>query len=83
MHPEIPEPPIFLCVKHYPNNLDILESTLKAGFHIDQVMSSESGMYTALYWSMVQKKTIEDRVVEFLISRGGESDMPFYFRLGD
>jgi hypothetical protein len=73
MHPEIPEPPIFLCVNYYPNNLEILESTLKAGFHIDQVMSSESGKYTALYWSLVQGKKIEDHMVEFLISRGGKS----------
>jgi hypothetical protein len=83
MHPEIPEPPVFLCVKHYPNNLKILESTLKAGFHIDQAMSSDSGKYTALYWSMVQGKKIEDSVVEFLISRGGESDIPSYCLLGD
>jgi hypothetical protein len=76
MHPEIPEPPVFLCLKYYPNNLKILESTLKAGFYIDQVMSSESGKYTALYWSLVQGKKIEDRMVEFLISRGGESDIP-------
>jgi hypothetical protein len=79
MHPVIPEPPVFLCVKHYPNNLKILELTLKAGFHIDQVMSSESGKYTALYWSLVQRKKIEDHMVEFLISQGGESDFPSYY----
>jgi hypothetical protein len=73
MHPEIPEPPVFLSVKHYPNNLKILERRLKAGFHIDQAMSSESGKYTALYWSLVQGKKIEIDVVEFLIRQGGES----------
>jgi hypothetical protein len=49
VHPEIPEPPVFLCVRHYPNNLKILELTLNTGFHIDQTMSSESGKLTALY----------------------------------
>jgi hypothetical protein len=57
--------------------------TLNAGFHIDQTMSSESGNLTALYWSLVQGKKIEDRVVEFLISRGGEFDIPSYYPLGD
>jgi hypothetical protein len=83
VHPVIPEPPVFLCVRHYPNNLKILELTLNAGFHIDQTMSSESGNLTALYWSLVQGKKIEDRVVEFLISRGGEFDIPSYYPLGD
>jgi hypothetical protein len=56
---------------------------LNAGFHIDQAMSSESGKYTALYWSLVQGKKIEDRVLEFLISRGGEFDIPSNCPLGD
>lgn len=49
MHPVIPEPPIFLCLNLFPTNLKILESTWKARFYIDQMMSSESGRYTALY----------------------------------
>ncbi|PMD32806.1 hypothetical protein L207DRAFT_590496 [Hyaloscypha variabilis F] len=72
MHPEIPEPPVFLSVKHYPNNVEILAATLKAGFDIDQVMSSENGRYTALYWSLVQGKKIGDDVVEFLIRQGAD-----------
>jgi hypothetical protein len=81
MHPDIPEPPIFLCLNHYPTSLKILESTLKAGFHIDEMMSSESGKYTALYWSLsAQGKKIGDPVVELLISRGGKSHLlPFFF----
>ena len=78
MHPEIPEPPVFLSVKNYPNNVEILAATLKAGFHIDQIMSSETGRYTALYWSLVQGKKIEDGVVEFLIRQGGEYDISYY-----
>jgi hypothetical protein len=56
---------------------------LKAGFHIDEAMSSESGKYTVLYWSLTQGKKIEDRMVEFIISRGGESDIPSYYLLRD
>lgn len=72
MHPEIPEPPVFLCVKWYPNNLRVLEATLNAGFHVDQAMSSESGKFTALYWALTGGKKVSDDIVEFLISRGGE-----------
>jgi hypothetical protein len=46
-------------------------------------MSSESGKFTALYWSLFQGKKIEDRIVEFLISRGGEFDISSYYPLGD
>jgi hypothetical protein len=73
MHPTIPEPPVFLCLKHYPNSLEILESTLRAGFHVDQMVSSDKGNITALYWSLsAQGKEIRDDVVEHLISRGGK-----------
>ncbi|KAH7369847.1 hypothetical protein BKA65DRAFT_386297 [Rhexocercosporidium sp. MPI-PUGE-AT-0058] len=69
MHPEIPEPPIFLCIKHYPSSLDILEATLDAGFNVDQAMSSESGKFTALYWAMTGGKQTGDHIVECLINR--------------
>jgi ankyrin repeat protein len=72
MHPDIPEPPVFLCVRWYPNNLRVLEATLNAGFHVDQAMSSESGKFTALYWALTGGKKVGDHMVEFLISRGGK-----------
>jgi hypothetical protein len=73
MHPTIPEPPVFLCLKHYPHSLEILESTLRAGFHVDQMVSSDKGNITALYWSLsAQGKEIRDDVVEHLINRGGK-----------
>ncbi|KAG0650159.1 Skeletal muscle ankyrin repeat [Hyphodiscus hymeniophilus] len=74
MHPEIPEPPVFLCVKWYPKSLSVLEATLKAGFHVDQEMSSENGKFTALYWSLTGGKKVEDHMVEFMISRGANLD---------
>ncbi|KAH9215048.1 hypothetical protein DL95DRAFT_523587 [Leptodontidium sp. 2 PMI_412] len=69
MHPDIPEPPVFLCIKHYPNSLSILEATLDAGFNIDQSMSSESGKFTAIYWAMTGGNQIGDHIMECLISR--------------
>lgn len=83
MHPEIPDPPVFLCVKWYPNNLRVLEATLNAGFHVDQAMSSGSGKFTALYWALTGGKKVGDHMVEFLISRGGEFDtLPHYYSGG-
>ena len=80
MHPQIPEPPVFLCVKWYPNNLRVLEATLNAGFHVDQAMSSGAGRFTALYWALTEGKKVGDHMVEFLINRGGEFDaLPVYY----
>jgi hypothetical protein len=77
MHPEISEPPTFLCLYHHPNSLKILESTLNAGFPIDQTMSSESGKHTALYWALsAQGKNVGDPMVELLINRGGKLHLP-------
>jgi hypothetical protein len=83
MHPEIPEPPVFLCIKWYPNSLKVLEATLNAGFHVDQAMSSGSGRFTALYWALTGGKKVGDHMVEFLISQGGEFDaLPAYYSGG-
>ena len=79
MHPEIPDPPVFLCLRHYANSLSVLEATLDAGFNVDQAMSSESGNYTALYWALSGGNQFGDHVVECLISRGGESDLCILF----
>ncbi|KAF4634237.1 hypothetical protein G7Y89_g3872 [Cudoniella acicularis] len=71
MHPEIPEPPVFLCLNHYPTSPRVLKATLKAGFRVDETMSSESGKYTAIYWSLsTQGKKIADPLVELLITEG-------------
>ncbi|CZT42621.1 uncharacterized protein RSE6_02551 [Rhynchosporium secalis] len=51
MHPEISEPPVFLCMKYYPHSKGVLGATLDAGFDIDQPMSSESRSFTAWYWA--------------------------------
>ncbi|KAG9228084.1 hypothetical protein BJ875DRAFT_490245 [Amylocarpus encephaloides] len=70
MHGQIPEPPVFLCINSYPNNLQILEATLRAGFRVNDPMSSEEGQITALYWALSSKgKKIADSMVELLISR--------------
>lgn len=74
VHPEIPEPPIFLCLHHYPNSISIIKSTLRAGFYIDEPMSDDNGRYTALYYALsMQGKMIEDPVIELLINEGGRS----------
>lgn len=76
MHPEIPEPPVFLCLNHFPDSLKILDLTLKAGYHVDQKMSSDNGRYTALFWAISAKGgKIGDPVVELLISHGGECSL--------
>lgn len=80
MHPDIPEPLVFLCIKHYANSSSVLEATLDAGFNVDQAMSSEGGNLTALYWAMTGGKQIGDHIVECLISRRGESKHRLLFR---
>ncbi|KAH8676507.1 hypothetical protein BGZ60DRAFT_525953 [Tricladium varicosporioides] len=70
MHEEIPEPPVFLCLNHYPANLSILESTLRGGYRADETMTCESGKYTALFFALsTQGKRVTDPVVELLIDR--------------
>lgn len=72
-HPNIPEPPVFLCLNYFPSNLRILEATLNAGYNVDQMMSSPDGNLTALYHAIsTTKNPIGDPVVELLINRGGE-----------
>ncbi|KAH7382813.1 hypothetical protein BKA64DRAFT_582928 [Cadophora sp. MPI-SDFR-AT-0126] len=75
MHPEIPEPPVFLCLQHYANSLSVLEATLDAGFNVDQAMSSENGNFTALFWALSEGSRFRDHIIECLISRGGEFDL--------
>ncbi|KAL2072220.1 hypothetical protein VTL71DRAFT_11563 [Oculimacula yallundae] len=69
MHPELPDPPVFLCIKHYPHSKTVLEATLDAGFDVDQAISSEDGRMTALYWVLSEEKKIGDHMVECLIDR--------------
>lgn len=87
LHPIIPDPPIFLCLHHFPKSISIINSTLRAGFQIDEPMSDENGRYTALYWALsAQGRMIGDSVIELLVNEGGKlhsysSNLPWYWVL--
>ncbi|KAE9382018.1 hypothetical protein N431DRAFT_476739 [Stipitochalara longipes BDJ] len=78
VHPVIPEPPVFLSVKNYPNNVEILAATLKAGFHIDQVMSSENADLRNHPVPLLHLAIDDGRhgIVQCLIEEGIDIDLP-------